>query len=53
MAKIKLWIAQLFCLHNWEQDMLAIYGKGILKSYKCKKCGKVSYYFTEPISYIK
>ncbi len=61
MFRIKLFFARLFCLHQWEYNMvshkhlanLAVYGQGILKPYVCKKCGKECLSFVEPLSYYK
>ena len=57
---IKTKISRIFCPHYWTRDLTAtaimdgfpIYGKGILKSWKCAKCGKQIYSFDEPVSFI-
>ena len=59
--RIKMWWFKIWCLHEWQENLAskncmnhqAIYGKGILKAYICKKCGKETLDFVEPISFYK
>ena len=53
---MRKWWQRLWCLHNYELDELPIvdivYGKGFLKAYTCKKCGKEIHRFNDPVNYI-
>ena len=57
--RLKMWWFKLWCLHEWQENLvsktfvnnMAVYGKGILKEYICKRCGKVTLGFVEPVSF--
>ena len=57
--RVKIFFARLFCLHEWEKNIstrkavagMAVYGRGILKAFVCKRCLKEVLRFEEPISY--
>ena len=57
---MKSLILRLFCGHFWIEDMfschpmnyLEVYGRGVLKPYRCVRCGKKIRSFSMPISYL-
>lgn len=59
IKRIKLFFARLFCLHQWERNIvakthfnnIAIYGQGIMREYICKRCGKICLKTEDPISF--
>ena len=58
---LKIRFSRLFCLHQWETDLsygrylngLAVYGKGILRAWICKRCGNQVYSYEKPISFYR